>query len=549
MCIDASSFFLKVLLLSVFMPTITAAAPKERGGVVSQPVIYGDLDGVSVISQGDKAVYYISPDQILAEAHQTHDENSLFGAMAKNHTSTILLSPESIRFLQSGQKELDEPESSCCLPSSRQQAAQTRTEISLPIQITPTATYTGIPVIDQTPALAWLNRETMLVLAESMKAHETYEITTSAYYSERELISVEPTTTDEAYQQLLRMTGTADEHSSIIQLFTPTPHVRKQYWKGYEIGSGQDIFRLEPHPSSPIPTADSHTYSWKIRQAGTTDTTEAVDTSQPTDSPSTTEQAMVSSITGGASPSATPVLSASQATSAGNAPKEKTIYFMLKSSIYGIGFLTDHAKEELKKRDNNIDLSSYESSHWDHVLRSPEDHQLLARLIKEYQDLDQLNKLFRADDVWEKRSDWRTGIEVIEVPEKAYHKGYCRVIEDYEGTEQLPRNWRLLYQKYLKKQSLKKKCLEMESSLDKLRLFTAEFKTFIFTASMKSDEKINLLQKLFPPIEDISPDKVEDISPDKVEDISPDKMAQNFLCLIGREYQCAKSDSDENQAE
>ena len=122
----AGSFCFGVsLLLSVFQPAVTVAELQQgEEEVALQPVIYGDIDSVSVIFQRDKAVFYLAsgPERVGADGVQ--DEYGLFEAMKKNNTNTILLSPGSIRFLSSVQYEPEEPVSLSGLSPPEQYSSQ-----------------------------------------------------------------------------------------------------------------------------------------------------------------------------------------------------------------------------------------------------------------------------------------------------------------------------------------------------------------------------------------------------------------------------------------
>ena len=504
--------FLALLLWLTLLPAFSAGETFSGEVHSLQPVIYGDIDGVSIISQGDMAIFYPALDKESAGRSEGQSGRNLFDIMANNDTKAILLNPEEIWFLYSEKSKPNELASLSDQSSPERFSSQSSFAVSLPIQIMPTATVTGIPVIDQTPAIAWLNRETMSILAELLQTHGTRSL---------------PGITESEVEA---------ERTSTVPYLAPTPYVQKEMWEEYEVNYDQDVYRLAPSPPLPCSVTVAHSVSWKIRQAGTTET------SQSTGSLSSSEQMQTSGVTQQASPKSTPVLSAATLPKVEvgvekegkkgkkrKREKEETIYLILRTSYYGIGDLTDFAREELRKRYGAAIIPSLNTG-WRRIKEEPEEHQLLAEYLKEYKDKKELEKILQPDQNWQDRTDWVSGIHIEEVPLRAYKIGLCDPDEDYEETQSMPTGWREHYGMILEKEAYEQKFKEFE-------LFIPEFKSFVFSEEVEDGKKIALLQSLFPPPDSASSEV----------GLSLEGFITNFQILIGRDYREAK-DHFEKQA-
>ena len=169
--------FIYVLLLLAGITVQQACAQNLAVQSVPLPVIEGKINGMDVVAQGDSVAFFAGqlPDRYSDESCA----EDLHCTLQKKHTRAIQVSPNGIRLLQLfpdslEQDEVEEDDSiSLVLPSITLNTLDSSSCFSFKelfisteeIEPTPTPTlatlYTGNPMVDQTPGLAWVNSETV----------------------------------------------------------------------------------------------------------------------------------------------------------------------------------------------------------------------------------------------------------------------------------------------------------------------------------------------------------------------------------------------------
>ena len=163
-----------VLLLLAGLTVQLARAQNPAVQSAPLPVIQGRINGMDVVVQGESLAFFAG--QIPAGDPGGSCFEALHFSLHRNHTPAIKISPEGIRLLQlnPGPGKLDgNPDNiahSLTLNTVEKTGTASFTEFLISTEtIKPTPVlatlYTGIPVVDQTPALAWMNNDTVRLLA------------------------------------------------------------------------------------------------------------------------------------------------------------------------------------------------------------------------------------------------------------------------------------------------------------------------------------------------------------------------------------------------
>ena len=244
--------FISVLLLLAGFAVQVACAQSMAVQSAPLPVIEGKINGMDVVAQGDSVAFFEG--KLPSEYSDESCAEDLHCTMHKNHTRAVMISPEGIRLflLNPGHLEKDEDEkddsSSLVLPSmtlNTLKSSSTARFVDLFISTEDTeptlaTLYTGNPVLDQTPGLAWVNSETMKLLATTVEAVNLLSTSSSSSkFDEFTLINPSPT---ETVKVMTTITGELDElrrrlmSSAIVPVPTPVrTNVNTPLWETDEI--------------------------------------------------------------------------------------------------------------------------------------------------------------------------------------------------------------------------------------------------------------------------------------------------------------------------
>ncbi len=171
------------------------------------PVIEGKINGMNVVVQEESVAFFAG--QLSGRYTEASCFEDLHCTMHKNHTPAVQISPDGIRLLQLNPDHLERDEdnddglSSVVLPSLTLNTLEGSSAFSVverfisteEVEPTPTLAtlYTGHPVVDQTPALSRVNRETMTLLAETIETVNLLSTSTSSMDDEFTEIDPAPT--------------------------------------------------------------------------------------------------------------------------------------------------------------------------------------------------------------------------------------------------------------------------------------------------------------------------------------------------------------------
>ena len=252
--------FLYVLLLLAGFVAQVACAQNLAVQSAPLPVVEGKINGMDVVAQGDSVAFFAGK---LPDGY--NDEScveDLHCAMHKNYTRAVMISPEGVVELFISTEE---------------------------IEPTPTLAtlYTGNPVLDQTPGLAWVNSKTMKLPATTVETMNLLSTSTSSSdFDEFTLINPSPT---ETVKVRTTITGELDELRkrlmSSATVSVPTPvrtNVNPPLWENDEILSETetDIFTIRPSPSGQYARRETGSFfTFTVKQAGTTSANEGSKTS------------------------------------------------------------------------------------------------------------------------------------------------------------------------------------------------------------------------------------------------------------------------------
>ena len=280
-----------LLLLAGFAVQLTCA-----GNLVVQsvplPVIQGRINGMGVVVQGESAIFLAG--QFPGDYNDESCTEDLHCTLHRNHTRAVQLSPDGITLLQLNpdyqqQNENEGDESGDpVLPSmtlnTLKSSGTTRFEKRFiptgEIEPTPTLVtlYTGNPVVDQTPGLAWINSETIKLLATTVETMNLLSRSTSSVDDDFTLVNPSPTG---SVKVLTTIPGELDELRrrlmSSATVPVPTPVQTKMDDPEPEsdefiLVTDTGILMIRPSSTQPAKYSSpgSYTMSWQPKQAPVT---------------------------------------------------------------------------------------------------------------------------------------------------------------------------------------------------------------------------------------------------------------------------------------
>ena len=302
-----------LLMLAGFTVQLTCA---QSMALQSEPlpVIEGKINGMDVVAQGDSVAFFAG--QLPGEYSDESCAEDLHCTMHKNHTRAVMLSPEGIRLLQLSPGHLDQVEDeegddlrSPVLPSMTLNTLDSYSSLSFnelfipteEIEPTPTLAtlYTGNPLIDQTPGVAWINSETIKLLATTVETVNLLPtLTSSSEFDEFSLINPSPT---EIVKVMTTITGELDElrrrllSSASVPVATPVQNNNDDP----ELESDEirmemefDVLRIRPSPVEQYGNTSKATsaLTYSVKQAGTTSDRDEKPTSSASDVSTSTEK-------------------------------------------------------------------------------------------------------------------------------------------------------------------------------------------------------------------------------------------------------------------
>ena len=196
----------------------------QNTGLLSQPIIHGEVNGMKVMAQGD-AVAFMASRYYSMELDGKACARDLHCTMQKNRTEVVVLNPEGILIIDSPSKELPSnvtiteslyPVFTEVIRLSSTAIEPTPTHVPLEFP-QPTATlHTGNDAVDKTPGILLVSSPLMTWLAET---------TTTVSHSRQAMDSgesltpiIEPTPT----QQKTMLTTITEEEDELLRKLTST---------------------------------------------------------------------------------------------------------------------------------------------------------------------------------------------------------------------------------------------------------------------------------------------------------------------------------------
>ena len=262
------------------------------------PVIEGKINGMDVVVQGDSVAFFSGKlpggysDELCAE--------DLHCSLHKNNTPAVQISPEYIRLYT-----LDSPTTFSLIE---------RFISTEDIEPTPTLTtlHTGNPLVDQTPGLAWINSETLKLLATTVQTVNFLATSTSSS-TDDDFALINPSVT-EGLKVMTTITGELDElrkrlmSSANTPMPTPTP--MKTIFEDPELESDEiqletefDILLIRPSPSGLYKSSgETSAFTFTVKQVGTS-AGGGIENTSPTSGATSTVHESSSTETPQASPS------------------------------------------------------------------------------------------------------------------------------------------------------------------------------------------------------------------------------------------------------
>ncbi len=247
----------------------------------SLPLIQGKLNGMEVIARGDSVAFYAGKAPTLMTDPNCLED--LHCTMHKNHTQAVLLNPRGVLIVQqrAEKSQYFENSTSNLLPllslnTLKDPGTASSESLFIPTgQIEPTPTmptlYTGIPVIDQTPGVSWINSETMKLLAETVQMMNLLETSNS---SDDELTPILPSPTDSVNV----LTTITTEEDELLRRLTSTPAIPvraedSRYFMEEEeflLETDLDILKIRPSPSQLNSSGtETASFTFTVKQMGT----------------------------------------------------------------------------------------------------------------------------------------------------------------------------------------------------------------------------------------------------------------------------------------
>ena len=305
------AFIYVLLLLAVFTVRLGCAQ-----NLVMQsaplPVIEGKINGMDVVAQGDSVAFFAG--KLPSEYSDKSCAENLHCTLHKNHTRAVQISPKGIRLLQLNpdhlekDKDEDDDSSSLVLPSltlNTVESPGTASFVELFIsteEIEPTPTlatlYTGNPVVDQTPGLAWVNSETIRLLATTVETFGFLSTSTTSTTGD-DFTLVNPSST-ESVRALTTITGELNElrRRLMSSATVPVPTPVQTNINDFELDDNEiqletafDFLIIRPSPSGQYESnSETSAFTFTVKQMGTSTESNAENTPSCEESTSTEAQ-------------------------------------------------------------------------------------------------------------------------------------------------------------------------------------------------------------------------------------------------------------------
>ena len=255
----------------ILLATAFLALPLARGaetGLAQPQTFYGKLNGMDVLAQGDVLAFFASRKKQPDTSSGLPWGNVLHLTMHKNNTAAVVLNPEGLRVVHqppdTGEDTGEDSQSftrqpapvSCLFPgcdAGSGQFSQNTTFIPAPtpdkcIQPTPTVPtlLTGVPDIDLTPALGWLNEKTLQLVSTTLAFF--FRPQTSRSSSTLSALAGEALSTNynRHYSDYTRLTYSSPDLpcTTSSEELKPTPF-RYSFWEDEEEEDGKDGYISE----------------------------------------------------------------------------------------------------------------------------------------------------------------------------------------------------------------------------------------------------------------------------------------------------------------
>ena len=283
--------FIYVLLLLAGITVQLACAGNSVVQSAPLPVIEGKINGMDVVAQGDSVAFFAG--KLPGEYGEESCAEDLHCTLHKNHTRAVHVSPYGVLLqlnpdhLEKDDDEEDDDSSSPVLPSMTLNTLKSSSTIRFlePVisteEIEPTPTlatlYTGNPVVDQTPGLAWVNSETMRLLATTVETLGFLSTsTTSTTGDDFTLLSPSPTETVKVMTITGELDGLRRQLMASATVPVPTPVRTNSVDPGLEdnevwLETESDVLRVRPSPIEKYGKISSgtHPFTFSVKQVPT----------------------------------------------------------------------------------------------------------------------------------------------------------------------------------------------------------------------------------------------------------------------------------------
>ncbi len=249
-----------------------------------QPVIYGEINGMKVMVQGD-AVAFMASRHYAMKLDKEACARDLHCTLQKNRTEAVVLNPENIWIFDTPPKQLPDN----VIVAEPLYPVSTEADRLFSTALKPTPTYillefpqptatlhTGNEVVDKTPGILLVSSPVMTWLAETVTAVSHSRQAMDSEESLSSIIKPTPTQrvmlttiTEEEDELLRKLTST-----STIPMPTPTPtQVENRLWVdgSIRLEIETDIFTLKPSPSEVYASSSESecSYTFTKKQAPT----------------------------------------------------------------------------------------------------------------------------------------------------------------------------------------------------------------------------------------------------------------------------------------
>lgn len=266
-----------------------------------QPVIYGDINGMKAAALGDMAVFFAGKRSVRMDESCADDLNCILqkhriGAVAVNKEGMLLIPQRSTE-----PEKLTGDNGNFIFPSrtlNTQDIAPTRTQAVFlsprQSELSPAPSsvtfYTGHPVVDQTSGLAFINSETMNLLATTIT---TMNLLSASGRLRESIAQTEPTSarTDSVFPTV---TVEAEEISGLL-VPTGSAVIEKedelelrQEQSAVRLEGSSEILEIRPAPTSTGTVTSHRQWTFTVKEVSNTPS-EVQSTSNPTLTPASTE--------------------------------------------------------------------------------------------------------------------------------------------------------------------------------------------------------------------------------------------------------------------